>query len=67
MSVHLFVICRDCKEKLWIGQGTTIYSAVPETMQWLREFLDVHLHHTDVRIVPEIGPYEDELLGYRRQ
>lgn len=46
MARTLCIACEDCKERLWIGQGTeTLYTAEPEVMDALRKFLFKHENH----------------------
>jgi len=46
MSRNLHIICEDCKEHLWVGQGAKkFYSGEPETMKALGEFLFKHENH----------------------
>lgn len=45
MSTTYSIVCLQCRVELWIGQGTYIYTAEPETMQSLQEFLFAHKGH----------------------
>jgi len=44
MSVCYELVCHGCRKRLWIGQGSVIYSA-PEYMERLSEFLHDHKRH----------------------
>lgn len=47
MSVSKFIICERCKKSLWIGQGSIIYTGMPEVMEALRDFCYSHKSTSD--------------------
>lgn len=67
MSIYTYAVCLKCREKLWVGQGHTLYTGVPETMQLFREFFDDHVgcDEDGIRILREVGKYEDELYSMK--
>ena len=42
MSVTYHIGCKTCREQLWVGQGSMIYTGEPHTMKALNEFLYKH-------------------------
>lgn len=42
MSVTYHIGCKTCREYLWVGQGSMIYTGEPHTMKALNEFLFKH-------------------------
>jgi hypothetical protein len=44
MSVCYEIVCHKCKKRLWIGQGSVIYSA-PPYMDHLAAFMHDHINH----------------------
>lgn len=52
MSRTFDIVCRDCKQGVWIGQtshgndrGGHIYTGEPKTMETLADFLFAHIGH----------------------
>ena len=46
MSTAYYLVCKDCKRMIHIGQnGTSFYSGEPACMKALGQFLYKHVHH----------------------
>lgn len=45
MSNTFDIVCVKCKEKLWVGQGQTLYFREEHTMEKFKEFLFEHQNH----------------------
>lgn len=60
MSVCYDIVCDDCEEALWIGQGSIIYSGELKTMESLKLFLYEHLGHKLRFISSESHEYKKE-------
>jgi hypothetical protein len=62
MALTHSIGCKDCKEKLWIGQGYVIYTGMPEVMRDLADFItERHFGHDMVVRCDST----DELLSYK--
>lgn len=46
MSIGKYIHCKDCNEKLWVGQNDYVYTGDEEVMDCLGEFLVKHEAHT---------------------
>ena len=66
MSVVTYAVCLKCKEKLWVGQGHTLYTGESETMQLFRDFIDEHIvcDEDGIRLLHDVGKYENDLYSY---
>ena len=66
MSRTTYLICKTCKEYIWIGQGSITYTGEPETMKALNDFLQKHItdyppeHELLFMPEPFNGYYENE-------
>ncbi len=59
MSRDLYFACKDCKEKMWVGQKKRFYD-----QEQIIDFLDKHDNHslvytTDYTNVSDIGEYKE--------
>jgi hypothetical protein len=42
MSIDRHLVCKTCKEAIWIGQSDIIYTGMPDVMKMLQDFLYKH-------------------------
>lgn len=62
MSTTTDIACLTHKVKLWIGQRDYIYTAEPETMESLNEFLQTHARYNGCLLV-FTNEHDDEIYG----
>lgn len=60
MSSTSDIICLECREALWIGQGGIIYCGEEETMKMLNLFLQQHRGHS---LTFDYSDYKDWYMG----
>ena len=45
MSVYTYLVCRDCKKYMRMGQSYIIYLGIPAMLETLQKFLQDHDQH----------------------
>lgn len=62
MSMTDDLACRDCREKLWVGQGGRLYG---DSLDELNAFLEAHKHHRLEYGYFDDGDAPDPVMKYK--